>query len=391
MEKFSVIYATVFAIIIVVMSSLVGFACNNNKTDNTIDYVDTSTTENKKNYIFLGSSITNGYDPTTEYPNAVSSHLSMADMMGQDYLAATYTTYRNGEIHTENSVYMRKITTNMNSEDSYIGTYTYDYDTVTLNENGEGVFNGTTFKYNVKDNEIRLDKPIDKLSSFKAKFNFSDNVIKQAKDGYTLSYKEERYTSTGDKITNKYNQSYVGLLKEAVTRYKKTKGHADKVDTLFIQISTNDMGQFTTSEATEHLPFGEVLANNKRSLSDFNTDTSFGALEWLVAEAKEIWNCQVVLFVCHMSQGDYIQFKANGYDYSKMDTASDYAKMRQAAYNVAEKWQIGIIDLWGDAEVNETLFGNTSRYLADTIHLHPVGYEKVYLQKFRNYIINTDK
>lgn len=334
------------------------------------------------NYLFLGSSITNGYDPTVENPSTDSSHYSMADMFAEDYLTASYKIYRDGALRDEQGVYMRKIASSPGNPDSSAGTYRYDYDTVILKEDGTGKFNDMNFEYIAVGDEIRLTKPVGYLYGFTARYGAGDTVYKYARDGFTLNYVKERYTSAGEKIENAYNQSYVGLLKEAIGRHGR-----DRVDTMFVQLSTNDISQYKTSEGVSggHLDFGFVSADSVRNSEDFDVNTSFGALEYIVAKAQETWNCKVVVYVCHMSASEFSAFKANGFDYSKMDDASDYAVMRKAAIEIAKKWGVEVIDLWGDAEVNKTLHGNASRYIADTLHLHLLGYEKVLWQKFRKY------
>lgn len=334
------------------------------------------------NYLFLGSSITNGYDPTVENPSLDSSHYSMADMFAEDYLSASYKVYRDGALREESGVYMRKIAASTENRDGVAGTYRYDYDTVVLNGDGTGRFNDTDFAYAVIGDEIRLEAPVGYLYGFTAKYGAGDTVYKYARDGFTLSYVKERYTSSGERIENAYNQSYVGLLKEAIGRHGN-----DEVDTMFVQLSTNDISQYKTAAGVSggHLDFGAVSADSVRDSEAFDVNTSFGALEYIVAKAQETWNCKVVIYVCHMSTSEFSAFKSNGFDYSKMDGSSDYALMRNAALQIAEKWGLGVIDLWGDAEVNKALHGNAPRYIADTLHLHLLGYERVLWQEFRKY------
>lgn len=226
-----------------------------------------------KSYLFLGSSITNGYDPTVENPALDSSHYSMADMFGEDYLEADYRIYRDGMLRKEENVYMRKIANAEQNADGVGGTYRFDYDTVILNGDGTGDFNGTDFEYTVVGDEIRLVKPVGYLYGFSAVYGDGDIVYKYARDGFTLSYAEERYTESGEKIENSYRQSYVGLLKEAIEKHRD-----DEIDTMFVQLSTNDIGQYKTpaGAAGEHLDFGSVSEDDVRDPEQFDLDTSFG-------------------------------------------------------------------------------------------------------------------
>ena len=58
---------------------------------------------------------------------------------------------------------------------------------------------------------------------------------------------------------------------------------------------------------------------------------------------------------------------------------------------IADKWDLEIINMWDDNEVNAILQQNANRYLlADGVHITTAGYESVLLQVFRRYFDRTE-
>ena len=337
---------------------------------------DVNVEEKERNYLFLGSSICNGYHG----PNILES--SMADMFRNDYLSVDYKVYNNELINKEN-VYMRKVEDVTPNTDGFAGRYSCDYDSVTLNGDGTGTFNGQSFEYVTRGNYIALKKPVGYLYGFNAKFMKGNTVYKFAQNGYTLSDYYPRYSAPNTPIG--WRNSYVGLMEDAVKQIKDK--HIDRV---VIQLSTNDIGQYIDEACTQHLDFGEVL-EGKFASKYFNTRTSFGAMEWLIATAIETWHCEVYVFTCHMSTSEFATYKANGYDLDKVQTT--YAEMYEMTLKVAEKWKdhgFELINLWANRELNELLHSNPTRYIADILHLTETGYEAGLYQVFRKYFVDKE-
>lgn len=331
-----------------------------------------------RNYMFVGSSISYGH----------LLGFSMVDMIGRDYLIADYTVARDGAEVSEKGAYMYKTETKLgDNADGFGGTYKFDYDTVVLDGSGGGTFNGEAFSYAVTANEISLSAPVGGVTAFTAKYYNGDNVYKFCENGDSLSDADPRYTTSGmialDRNDNPdlpgiSRRSYVGLMELALQE------HADeRMDAFFVQLSLNDVWQFTAPYAQGNEQFVSLGEIREDQWSGFDTATSFGALEWIISKAKETWGCEIVLYSCPMSTDDWNKYVSVGKDYDRMENSSRYAQMRTGLLKAAEKWGCQVIDMWGDAEGNETLRGNYDRYYIDGTHVTLNGYERVLYQAFR--------
>lgn len=357
-----------------------------------------------KKYLFIGSSAANGFHTVTD-----NTRTSMASMMRDDYLTADFSIYENEKLVEYSSVYLRKISSTSN-DGKIEGTYRWGSHSVTLNNNGDANLNGVAFDYYTNGTAICMAKPVDKLFSFNAILRLGDTVHKYTSDGNTISAfatsldkdNQFRYDANGTVIgmqyssigyegsKSKYERSYVCQLLDAIHDIGD-----QPIDKVYIQLSTNDIGQFTTAAATEHLPFGSIDAS-LFDINSFDLSTSFGSMEYLIAKIKEHWkNAEIVLFTCWMMDSDWISYVNSNKDwdsfiaeYSNQDNyniLSEYAKMRLGMMRIVEKWNTEFIDLWADKAVNSLLNGpNKSLYKTDTIHLSQAGYEKAILGIFRS-------
>lgn len=162
------------------------------------------------------------------------------------------------------------------------------------------------------------------------------NVIKEAVSGTTLV----------DNDDSSYVKRFENNL---VAKYKDTK-----VDHLIVQLSTND--------ATQNKPLGKVIKST--SSAAMNTKSIVGAIEYIVAVAKETWGCEVSFYTGTRYESDL------------------YGRMVEALYEVKEKWGIGIIDLWNDEEMNSVSEAEYNRYMSDPIHPTLLGYRNWWTPKF---------
>ena len=89
-----------------------------------------------------------------------------------------------------------------------------------------------------------------------------------------------------------------------------------------------------------------------------------GAIEHIVAVAKETWGCEVSFYTGTRYESDL------------------YGKMVEVLYDVKEKWGIGIIDLWNDEEMNAVSTSDYARYMSDPIHPTLIGYREWWTPKF---------
>ena len=159
------------------------------------------------------------------------------------------------------------------------------------------------------------------------------NVIKEAVSGTTLA----------DIKSN----SYVSRM--------KTIDKNIKADFFMCQLSTND--------ATKNLPLGEV--SDSFNIDDFDTQTITGATEYIIAYAKETWNCPVIF-----------------YTQAKYDSPA-YADMVDMILKLKDKWDITVIDFWNNAEINNITDDEKALYLVDHIHPTKAGYKLWWLPEMQ--------
>lgn len=152
----------------------------------------------------------------------------------------------------------------------------------------------------------------------------SCNVTKEAVSGTTLAAAK--------------SNSYVERLKKVDT--------GASFDLLVCQLSTND--------ASQNVTLGSV--NDSKEIDSFDTDTVAGAIEYIIAYAEQTWGCKVVFYT------------GTKYD------SDNYQAMVDELYKVQEKWEIGIIDLWNDEEMNLVSAEDYSLYMYDSIHPTQAGY-----------------
>lgn len=132
--------------------------------------------------------------------------------------------------------------------------------------------------------------------------------------------------------------------------------------------------QLSTNDATQKKPLGSISESTE--LQDFDTSTITGALEYIICYVEQTWDCPVII-----------------YTNTKYDS-EQYETMVGILYNLQEKWDIGIIDLWNNEEMNAVSEENRSLYMADRIHPTQAGYllwwTPVIEEELYSIIQNTD-
>ena len=119
-----------------------------------------------------------------------------------------------------------------------------------------------------------------------------------------------------------------------------------KPEHLIVQLSTNDV--------TKLRKVGEL--SESKDISSFDKSTVIGAIEYIVAYAKQTWNCDVSF-----------------YTNPKYNNAL-YEEVINRLYLVQEKWNIGIIDFYNYVEMTPLDDETLSSYMADSIHPNATGY-----------------
>ena len=158
---------------------------------------------------------------------------------------------------------------------------------------------------------------------------------------------------SGTTLADVKNNSYVARM--------KTIDKNIKADFFMCQLSTND--------ATKEIPLG-VLSDSFDPAS-FDTQTVTGATEYIIAYAKETWNCPVVF-----------------YTQAKYDSVA-YEKMVAMLLSLQQKWDIIVIDLWNDESINAVSDAERSLYLIDAIHPTKAGYCEWWLPAMQKVLYET--
>ncbi len=126
----------------------------------------------------------------------------------------------------------------------------------------------------------------------------------------------------------------------------------DKLDpkqqVIFLSASCPRTMQHATARSSE--------ISESCDLESFDVETVCGAIEYIIAYAKETWHCPVMFYTNPQ------------YD------SEPYAKMVEALLKIQEKWQIGVIDFWNDERINRVSPEKRKLYLQDPIHPMKAGY-----------------
>lgn len=173
------------------------------------------------------------------------------------------------------------------------------------------------------------------------------DAIAEKRDG-TVCYK---YAVSGTTLVNESDNSYVARLQKV--------DRALELDMLVVQLSTND--------ATQGKALGQISEG-----TDFNsldTTTVAGAIAYIIAYAKNTWDCPVVFYT------------GTRYD------SQAYADMVALLLEIQKKWDMGVIDLWNNAEMT-ALQGTDlyNRYMSDPIHPTALGYKDWWTPVFEAYM-----
>ena len=163
------------------------------------------------------------------------------------------------------------------------------------------------------------------------------NTIKWAVSGTTLS-------------TAKPNSYIERMLAEM--------GSLDKCDLFITQLSTND--------AAGGIELGVISSSFDKD--SFDTDTVTGAIEFIIATAREKWGCPIAFYT-----GTYFE-------------SEKYQKMVDALADIAKKWNVGIVDLWNSEKMRSVSAEDYERFMADGVHPKLEGYTEWWGPEFVRYI-----
>lgn len=147
--------------------------------------------------------------------------------------------------------------------------------------------------------------------------------------------------------------------KKSYIERMKTIDTSIQADAFVCQLSTND--------ATMKKPMGAV--SDSFDMKDFDTQTVAGAIEHVIAYAKETWGCPVIFYT------------GTKYD------SDQYGQMVELLLQIQQKWDIGVIDLWNSAEMNAISEEEYKLYMVNGIHPSKAGYRDWWTPVFEDYLI----
>lgn len=113
--------------------------------------------------------------------------------------------------------------------------------------------------------------------------------------------------------------------------------------------------QLSTNDAARGLPLGDVAPGF--DCAGFDEGTTAGALESILAYARETWGCPVVVFT------------------SPRFASAAYGEAVALTRRLAGKWGFTLCDLWHNDELNRLIAADPARFMADAIHPTLAGYE----------------
>ncbi len=154
----------------------------------------------------------------------------------------------------------------------------------------------------------------------------------------TLGYNVVKEAVSGTTLVDNGSSSYVSRLKTLPTQ--------SAVNRLIVQLSTNDVSQ--------NLNFGTLSSSYE--LSAFNTSTVIGAIEYIIAYAKQTWGCEVIFYT--------------NPNYSN----NNYNALINELYKVQAKWGIGILDFYNYVDMPRLDVLTLNSYMSDPIHPNATGY-----------------
>lgn len=126
-----------------------------------------------------------------------------------------------------------------------------------------------------------------------------------------------------------------------------------KLDAFVCQLSTNDDRQ--------NKPLGQI---NATKTTAFDTTTTIGALEAILAEVATRYHCPILCYTCLRDPQDLA-----------------YANLIKQLYQLQAKWHFTILDLWADQQLRQ-LTTDQPATMMDDAHPTRLGYRELWTPKF---------
>ncbi len=190
---------------------------------------------------------------------------------------------------------------------------------------------------------------------------------KDAVSGTTI-FDDNASTATG---ANSYTRRLVN---------SKVFDKEEKVDAFVCQISTNDARNDRLDKR------GVMTGEDVYQSSEFDKKTTLGGIEFIISYVEETWDCPVYFY-----SGSY--FGNSGLRMSTNPKGTEYARLVDEVKLIAEKfnniygYEVGVIDLYNDAEFNAVASDKYySWVMSDAIHPKAAGYLQWWTPYFESYL-----
>jgi hypothetical protein len=174
--------------------------------------------------------------------------------------------------------------------------------------------------------------------------SFVDFMVKR--DGI-IAVKE---AVSGTTLVDENDNSYITRIREIDPNIS--------ADIFVCQLSTND--------ASKDKPLGSI--SNSFELDDFDVNTVAGAIEYIIGYANQTWHCSVMFFTNPQ------------YGYNDQS----YKAMVNLLLDIQAKWNIAVLDLWNDTNMNNIEEATYKLYMVDKIHPTRAGYRDWWTPKFED-------
>jgi lysophospholipase L1-like esterase len=218
------------------------------------------------------------------------------------------------------------------------------------------VYKGNASVYSVENSEVKADSPLKSKSIL-----FLGSSVTHG-----VGFKGTSFVEYLEKIhgVNALKEALGGttlvdLGKSSYIQRLKALDRSPKYDAFICQLSTND--------ATKKLPIGSVAPAGSDA---YDTSTVAGAIEEVISYVTDTWHCPIIFYTGTRYDDDY------------------YGEMVDLLLEIQKKWDIGVIDLWNDEELNDIAKEDYKLYMMNGIHPSMAGYKLWWLPAMEEYIIS---
>jgi lysophospholipase L1-like esterase len=211
--------------------------------------------------------------------------------------------------------------------------------------------NGNASDYDVEKAEVLADSPLKGKTLY---FLGSSVTIGYGSGGTAFPHYIAKRNQcnvvveavTGTTLMDKNDNSYVHRL-EFGSKFDKNA----KVDLFICQLSTNDTGGGTA----DMLNLGDITGPTGNP-GAYDKTTITGAMEYIITWVRQTWDCPVLFYTC--SRRNDIR----------------YAKMVDRLNELADIWDIAVLDLWNDDNFNNITGKQRKLWMKDETHPTKAGY-----------------